>query len=107
MRQSNPSLTPRVPEVTKLYVGNLPFSTTEETVRAVFAAHGAVESLLMMTDRTTGPPQRFGFVEMASADAARAMHALNGSDFGGRQLKVNEAPDRDRSADIFLTARRS
>ena len=93
--------------MTKLYVGNLPFSTTEESVRAAFSVHGAVESLLMMTDRTTGPPQRFGFIEMASADAARAMHALNGTDFGGRPLKVNEAPERDRSADAFLTARRS
>lgn len=93
--------------MTKLYVGNLPFSATEEAVRTAFAAHGAVESLSMMTDRTTGPPQRFGFVEMASADAARAMHALNGSDFGGRPLKVNEAQDRSRSHDGVLGARRS
>jgi RNA recognition motif-containing protein len=85
--------------VTKLYVGNLPFSTTEDAVRAAFTVHGTVESLLMMTDRTTGPPQRFGFVEMASGDAARAMHALHGTDFGGRLMKVNEAPSRDRARD--------
>jgi RNA recognition motif-containing protein len=82
--------------VTKLSIGNLPFSATEENVRAAFAAHGAVESLSLMTDRTTGPPQRFGFIEMASAHAARAMRALNGADFGGRLLKVVEMPDRER-----------
>ena len=79
--------------MTKLYVGNLPFTATEEAVRGAFAPHGTVESLSLMTDKTTGPPQRFGFIEMASADAARAMHALNGKDFGGRPLKVNEAPE--------------
>ena len=82
--------------MTKLYVGNLPFFATEEAVRAVFAAHGAIESLALKTDRTTGPPQRFGFVEMASADAVRAMHALNGTDFGGRPLKISEAQVRDQ-----------
>lgn len=94
------TLIPRVTDVTRLYVGNLPFSAAEDAVRAAFSAHGVVESLSMMTDRTTGPPQRFGFVEMASADAARAMHALNGTDFGGRRLKINEVPDRDRSRGV-------
>jgi RNA recognition motif-containing protein len=84
--------------VTKLYVGNLPFSATEETLRTAFAAHGAVESLALVMDRDTGQPRGFGFVEMASADAARAMQALNGADFGGRPLKVNEAQDRPRAS---------
>jgi RNA recognition motif-containing protein len=52
----------------------------------------------MITDRDTGRPRGFGFVEMSSADASRAMQALNGTDFGGRPLKVNEAQDRERSA---------
>ena len=80
--------------MTKLYVGNLPFSATEDTVRSAFAAHGAVESIALVTDRTTGQPRGFGFVEMSSGDASKAMQALNGADFGGRPLKVNEAQDR-------------
>lgn len=83
--------------MTKLYVGNLPFSATEETVRTAFAVHGTVESLSLVTDRATGQPRGFGFVEMANDDASRAMQALNGTDFGGRPLKVNEAQERDRS----------
>ena len=83
--------------MTKLYVGNLPFSATEDTVRTAFAAHGTVESLSLVMDRETGQPRGFGFVEMSSADASRAMQALNGVDFGGRPLKVNEAQDRPKS----------
>jgi len=83
--------------VTKLYVGNLPFTATDESVRALFSKHGAVEKVSMITDRDTGRPRGFGFVEMSNADAARAMQALNGADFDGRPLKVNEAQDRDRS----------
>ena len=85
---------PRVPEVTKLYVGNLPFSASEESLRTAFAAHGTVESIALVMDRTTGQPRGFGFVEMPSEDASRAMQALNGTDFGGRPLKVNEAQDK-------------
>lgn len=80
--------------MTKLYVGNLPFSATEETVRTAFAAHGTIDSIALVMDRTTGQPRGFGFVEMPNVDATRAMQALNGSDFGGRPLKVNEAQDR-------------
>jgi RNA recognition motif-containing protein len=80
--------------VTKLYVGNLPFSATEDSVRTAFAVHGNVESLSLVTDRATGQPRGFGFVEMANEDASRAMQALNGTDFGGRPLKVNEAQER-------------
>ena len=82
--------------MTKLYVGNLPFSATEDTVRALFATHGNVEKVALINDRETGRPRGFGFVEMSSADAQKAMQALNGQDFGGRPLKVNEAQDKPR-----------
>jgi RNA recognition motif-containing protein len=83
--------------VTKLFVGNLPFTATEESVRALFAPHGTVETLALINDRDTGRPRGFGFVEMSNADAARAMQALDGKDFEGRTLKVNEAQARERS----------
>jgi RNA recognition motif-containing protein len=83
--------------MTKLYVGNLPFTATEESVRNLFAPHGTVEKLSLITDRDTGQPRGFGFVEMSSGDASRAMQALNGMDFGGRPLKINEAQDKARS----------
>ena len=82
--------------MTKLYVGNLPFSATEESVRALFAPHGSVDKVSLITDRDTGRPRGFGFVEMSTADASRAMQALNGKDFEGRALKVNEAQDKPR-----------
>lgn len=80
--------------MTKLYVGNLPFTATDESVRALFASHGTVEKVSLITDRDTGRPRGFGFVEMSNADAARAMQALNGTDFEGRSLRVNEAQER-------------
>jgi hypothetical protein len=80
--------------MTKMYVGNLPFSMDEAAVRALFEKHGAVQSVALINDRDTGRPRGFGFVEMASADAARAMQALNGHDVEGRALKVNEAQER-------------
>jgi RNA recognition motif-containing protein len=83
--------------VTKLYVGNLPFTATDESVRALFSKHGTVEKVSLITDRETGRARGFGFVDMSNADAARAMQALNGTDFDGRALKVNEAQDRERS----------
>jgi RNA recognition motif-containing protein len=83
--------------MTKLYVGNLPFTATDEGVRTLFSQHGTVEKVSLITDRDTGRPRGFGFVEMSNADAARAMQALNGMDYEGRALKVNEAQDRDRS----------
>jgi RNA recognition motif-containing protein len=83
--------------VTKLYVGNLPFTATEEGVRELFSQHGTVEKISLISDRDTGRPRGFGFVEMSSADASRAMQALNGKDFDGRALKVNEAQERERS----------
>ena len=84
--------------MTKLYVGNLPFSATEDQVRALFATHGTVDKVSLVNDRETGRPRGFGFVEMPNADATRAMQALDGKDFGGRPLKVNEAQERDRCA---------
>ena len=83
--------------MTKLYVGNLPFTATDESVRVLFAKHGTVEKVSLISDRDTGRPRGFGFVEMNNADASRAMQALNGADMDGRALKVNEAQDRERS----------
>lgn len=82
--------------MTRLYVGNLPFSATEESLRALFAKHGTVEKVSLITDRDTGRPRGFGFVEMSSADAQRAIQGLDGTDFGGRPLRVNEAQERPR-----------
>ena len=83
--------------MTKLFVGNLPFSATEEAVRALFEKHGTVEKIALITDRETGRPRGFGFVEMSQADAARAIQSLNGHEMGGRQLRVNEAQDKPRT----------
>ena len=80
--------------MTKLYVGNLPFTATEDGVRSLFAAHGTVEKVSLINDRETGRPRGFGFVEMSNSDASRAMQALNGKDFDGRALKVNEAQEK-------------
>lgn len=72
--------------MTKLFVGNLPFTADEASVRALFAQHGTVESIALINDRDTGQPRGFGFIEMANADAAKAMQNLNGRDFQGRAL---------------------
>ena len=82
--------------MSKIYVGNLPFSADEASVRALFSQHGTVESVALINDRETGRPRGFGFVEMPRADAARAIQNLNGHDMGGRPLKVNEAQDKPR-----------
>lgn len=83
---------------TKLYVGNLPFQTTSDELRDHFAQAGNVESASVVEDRMTGRSRGFGFVEMATAEeAAAAIEQLNGKDFGGRNLTVNEArPRTDR-----------
>ena|SRR5579864_2563685 len=75
----------------KIFVGNLDFGATEDSIRALFEAHGAVESVKLMTDRDTGRSRGFAFVEMADADAEAAIKALNGTNLGGRALNVNEA----------------
>jgi len=77
-----------------LYVGNLPFSATEDDIRNLFAAHGEVTSVKLISDRETGRPRGFGFVEMDAAGAGAAEQALNGTSFGGRTLKVNEAQQK-------------
>jgi cold-inducible RNA-binding protein len=75
-----------------LFVGNLPFSSTEDALRTVFSQYGEVQQVKIMTDRDTGKPRGFGFVEMTQdEDAAKAVAALNGKDFEGRALTVNEA----------------
>jgi len=75
----------------KLYVGNLSFQTTEDDLNGVFSQFGAVESVTIITDRDTGRSKGFGFVVMEEADADKAIEQLNGSQFGGRNLTVNEA----------------
>ena len=76
----------------KLYVGNLPFAATEETLRGVFSQVGNVESVTIIIDRASGRSKGFGFVEMSSDDEAQAAIAqLNGSDCDGRQMTVSEA----------------
>lgn len=81
----------------KIYVGNLPFSATEDQIRQLFTEHGDVESVSLITDRHTGQPRGFGFVEMNSAGADLAIKALNGTDLDGRSLNVNEARPRGDS----------
>jgi RNA recognition motif-containing protein len=78
----------------KIYVGNLPFTASEADVRTLFAQHGTVEAVSLPTDRETGRPRGFGFVEMSQADAARAIQSLNGYSMNGRPLRVNEAQER-------------
>jgi len=79
----------------KLYVGNLSFDSTEADLKDLFGRYGTVESVAVITDRETGRPRGFGFVEMSEANAAQdAIRALDGTDFGGRSIKVNEAQDR-------------
>ncbi|MFN0131869.1 MAG: RNA recognition motif domain-containing protein [Phycisphaerales bacterium] len=79
----------------KLYVGNLSFNTSESQLRDLFAAHGEVTSASLVTDRETGRPRGFGFVEFANDDQARAaMSALSGKNIDGRDLTVNEAKPR-------------
>jgi len=76
----------------RLYVGGLPFKTTEEELNTLFTGHGAVTSAKLITDKFTGQSRGFGFVEMSNdAEATTAIEKLNGSDFGGRKLTVNEA----------------
>ena len=76
-------------------MGNIPFSATEADLRELFEAHGTIESINVITDRETGRPRGFAFVEMEDSESAtKAMQALDGRDMGGRNLKVNEANER-------------
>lgn len=80
----------------KLYVGGLPYSTTDQELQDLFAAHGTVASANVITDRETGRSKGFGFVEFESAEEAQAaIKALDGSDLGGRKIVVNEARPRE------------
>ena len=79
----------------KIYIGNLPFSATEQDLRGLFETHGEIDSVNVIMDRETGRARGFAFVEMAEASAAdNAIRALDGSDMGGRSLRVNEAEDK-------------
>jgi len=83
-------------EVTTLdiYVGNLPYSANESEIEQLFATHGEVVRCNLPIDRDSGRPRGFGFVEMGDSDARTAIAALDGTDFGGRDLRVNEAKPR-------------
>ena len=90
---------PKEPLVAKrIYVGGLPYTTTESQLEALFADHGQVSSVEIITDRQTGQAKGFAFVEMTSeGEAAAAIAALNGTQMGGRTLTVNEARARESS----------
>ena len=79
----------------RIYIGNLPYRTTEDEVRELFAEHGTVLSVNLINDRETGQPRGFGFVEMEDPGADAAIEALNNAPMGGRTLKVNEARPRE------------
>ena len=80
--------------MTKIYVGNLPFTATDASVTQLFAQHGQVNSVALITDRETGRPRGFGFVEMDDSGAAAAIQALHGQAMEGRSLNVTVAKDR-------------
>lgn len=83
----------------KIYVGNIPFSTTEDSLSAEFGAFGEVEDVALITDRETGRPRGFAFVTMANDEEARkAIESLNGTEVGGRTITVNEARPREGGA---------
>ena len=79
-----------------IYVGNLSYDATEDSVRSLFEAYGAVDRVSIVTDRDTGQPRGFAFVEMSDDDAAtKAMEGLNGTKMGGRNLNINEARPKE------------
>jgi RNA recognition motif-containing protein len=82
--------------MTKLYVGNLPWSATEEDVRELFSDIGEVQSANLILDRETRRSRGFAFVEMNQDDAEKAISQLNGKDFQGRDLRINEAMDKPK-----------
>ena len=79
----------------KIYVGNLPWSADEGSLREFFATVGEVHSAAVISDRETGRSRGFGFIEMENSDADKAISELNGQEMDGRQLRVNEARDRN------------
>ncbi len=80
----------------KLYIGNLPFTATEDEIKEMFGAHGTVHSVALINDRETGRPRGFGFIEVDDNDLQGMISALDGKELGGRALKVNEAQDKPR-----------
>lgn len=82
--------------MTKLYVGNLPWSATEDDVRELFSGIGEVQSANLILDRETRRSRGFAFVEMSQGDAEKAISQLNGKDFQGRDLRINEAMDKPK-----------
>ncbi len=81
----------------KIYVGGLPFSTTEGQLEEIFSAHGTVESARVITDKLTGRSRGFGFVEMGSSgEAQKAIESVNGTEIEGRTLTVNEAKPQEK-----------
>ena len=80
--------------MTTIYVGNLPFTATEDEVRSLFERYGKVDSVKLINDRETGRPRGFAFVDMAAGEAQNAIQQTNGFQMGGRPLRVNEAQER-------------
>lgn len=80
----------------RIYVGNLPFTTNEDDLRELFGQFGEVMNVALINDRETGRPRGFGFVEMDENGAGQALETLDGTDFGGWSLRVNEAKERER-----------
>ena len=81
----------------RIYVGNLPFTASEDDIRNLFSAHGEVSSVALITDRETGRPRGFGFIEMDDAGATKAIQTLDQTEMDGRSLTVNEAkPQQSR-----------
>ena len=81
----------------KLYVGNLPYNISDDQLQAIFAKFGTPDSARVITDRDTGQSKGFGFVEFSNDEMAREALSLNGTEFGGRSLKVNEARPKTES----------
>jgi RNA recognition motif-containing protein len=84
-------------EQNKLYVGNLPFSVSDEQLRGIFASYGEISQLNLIMDRDTGRPKGFGFITFATQQAAEKALEQNGKDLGGRAMRVNMATDKPRS----------
>ncbi|MBU0691290.1 RNA-binding protein [bacterium] len=91
----------------KLYVGNLPFTATEDEIRTLFGEYGEVDTVELLTDRETGRPRGFGFVQMDDDGAVKAIENLDGKDMGGRPLRVNEARERTERSGRSDRPRRS
>ena len=80
----------------KIYVGNLPFTATEDEIKDLFGQHGTVHSVALINDRETGRPRGFGFIEVDDDALSAMIQNLDGKEMGGRALRVNEAQDKPR-----------